>query len=70
MRLTGFTAIEFAEKHNLTLMKKGDRINESVGNLSVAEAEAVAADDEDLIYLDIAQDEYENAAPSSYQPDR
>src|SRR5438128_480722 len=70
MRLTGYAAIEFAEKHNLRLSKRGDRINESAGRLTVPEAEAIAGEDEGLIYLDIPDADYYDAPPTSYQPDR
>lgn len=70
MRLTGFAAIEFAEKHNLTLKKHGDRVDGPDRGLTVAEAEAIADEDESLIYLDVADHEYETAAPTSYEPDR
>ena len=70
MRLTGFTAIEFAEKHNLRLKKAGDPVDGPATGLTVAEAEAIATDDESLIYLDVADEEYEKAAPTSYEPDR
>lgn len=70
MRLTGFDAIEFAEKHNLRLKKHGDAVDGSARDLTIAEAEAIADEDEGLIYLDIADAEYEKAGPSSYQPDR
>lgn len=58
MRLTGYAAIEFAEKHNLRLSKRGDRINESAGRLTVPEAEAIASEDEQLIYLDVPEADY------------
>lgn len=58
MKLTGFTAIEFAEKEGLTLNKAGDSIDESASGLSVAEAEAIAADDPDLIWLEVPEDEW------------
>jgi hypothetical protein len=70
MRLTGFAAIEYAEKQNLTLKKHGDAVDAAARDLTVAEAEAIADEDESLIYLDIPQDEYEKAGPTSYQPDR
>ena len=70
MRLTGFAAIEFAEKHNLTLKKHGDRVDGPDRGLTVAEAEAIADEDEALIYLDVPDREYETAAPTSYEPDR
>lgn len=70
MRLTGFAAIEFAEKHNLTLKKHADAVDSPAHDLTVAEAEAIADGDEGLIYLDVPQELYENATPTSFQPDR
>ena len=70
MRLTGFKAIEFAEKHNLRLFKKKDAIDDDAVNLTVAEAEAIADEDESLIYLDVPNHDYYDAPPSSYQPER
>lgn len=70
MRLTGFDAIEFAEKHNLRLKKQGDPVDGPAAGLTVAEAEAIADDDEDLIYLDVPDEQYANAPPTSFQPDR
>jgi len=70
MHLTGYEAIEFAEKHNLRLFKKGDRIDDPAQGLTVAEAEAIADTDEGLIYLDVPDEQYYGAAPTSYEPDR
>ena len=70
MHLTGFDAIEYAEKHNLTLNKLGDDIDEPASGLTVPEAEAIADEDEDLIFLDVPDDEYRKAPPSSFEPDR
>ena len=58
MRLTGFEAIEFAEKEGLTLHKSAGRIDEGADGLSIAEAEAIADDDPDAIWLDVPDDEY------------
>ena len=58
MRLTGFDAIEYAEKEGLTLNKAADTVDDAVNGLSIAEAEAIAADDPDLIWLDVAEDDY------------
>src|SRR5437763_1993256 len=58
MRLSGFAAIEFAEKEGLTLHTKANSIDEGADNLSIAEAEAIADDDPDLIWLDIPADDY------------
>ena len=68
MRLTGFDAIEFAEKHNLRLSKRGDKVDGPSEGLTVAEA--VADEDETLIFLDVPDDQYHAAAPTSFQPDR
>jgi hypothetical protein len=70
MRLSGYSAIEYAEKHNLSLNKHGDAVDEPASGLTVAEAEAIADDDEDLIYLDVPDGEYAAAPPSSFEPDR
>jgi hypothetical protein len=58
MRLTGFDAIEFAEREGLTLNKAADRIDEAVTGMTIAEAEAIASDRPDLIWLDVPADEY------------
>jgi hypothetical protein len=58
MRLTGFSAIEFAERAGLTLNKTADRIDDGAEGLSIAEAEAIADDDPELIWLDVDDDEY------------
>jgi len=70
MRLTGFAAIEFAEKQNLPLLKKGDHIDQTEGGLTIAEAEAIAAEDENLIYLDVPDELYYEAPPTSFEPER
>jgi hypothetical protein len=70
MRLTGFAAIEFAEKQGLRL-KKRPRVGEAArDDLTVAEAAALAADDEEVIYLDVTEAEYANAPPTNFGPDR
>jgi hypothetical protein len=58
MRLTGFEAIEFAERAGLTLHKDADSIDDGAEALSIAEAEAIADGDPDLIWLEISDDEY------------
>lgn len=58
MKLTGFEAIEFAEKEGLTLSKAGDSIDDAVHGLSIAEAEAIASDDPEAIWLEIPDDDY------------
>jgi hypothetical protein len=68
MRLTGFEAITFAEREGLSLNKLADPIDEAQEGLSIAEAEAIAAERPELIYLDITTDEYEN--PRNMLPER
>jgi hypothetical protein len=58
MRLTGFEAIEYAEKEGLKLHKHPDRIDGPRVELSIAEAEAIATEDPDLVWLDVPDDEY------------
>jgi hypothetical protein len=58
MRLTGFDAIEFAEREGLALNKMADRIDGEVEGLTIAEAEAIATDRPDLIWLEVPADEY------------
>jgi hypothetical protein len=70
MRLTGFTAIEFAEKHNLRLRKHPDQREGPRDGLSIAEAEAIADEDESLIFLEVAEAEYDTAGPTTLEPDR
>ena len=68
MRLTGFEAITFAEREGLTLSKFEDHVDESQDGLSVAEAEAIAVDSPELIYLDVTSEEYEQ--PRNVFPER
>jgi hypothetical protein len=70
MRLSGFDAIEYAEKHGRTLTRKADSIDEDKKGLSIAEAEAIADEDEDLIFLDVPESEYANAPPTTFAPER
>jgi len=58
MRLSGFDAIEFAEKEGLTLNKSADSIDDGASGLTVAEAEAIADDRPELIWVDVPADEY------------
>jgi hypothetical protein len=51
MKLRGFEAIEFAEQEGLTLNKDADDVDETASGLTVAEAEAIAVDSPDLIWL-------------------
>jgi hypothetical protein len=70
MRLKGFAAIEFAEKHNLRLSKQADDHDDAAEGLTIAEAEAIADEDEGLIFLDVPDADYYRASPTSFQPDR
>ena len=53
MRLTGFDAIEYAEKEGLTLNKSADSIDDGASGLTVAEAEAIADERPELIWVEI-----------------
>jgi len=69
-RLTGFAAIEYAEKQGLSLNKHPDSVNGPQEGLNVAEATAIADEDADLIWLDVSEEEYYSGAPISYEPGR
>lgn len=69
MRLTGFEAIEFAEKEGYTLNKSADSIDEARSGLTIAEAEAIAAENADLVWLDVADDIY-YGEPRNMEPER
>jgi hypothetical protein len=58
MRLTGFEAIEYAEREGLSLNKAADSIDDEATGLSVAEAAAIADEDPDLIWLTVPEEEY------------
>jgi hypothetical protein len=64
IRLTGFEAVEYAEKKGLTLNKHPDRIDGPRQGLSIAEGLAVASEDPSLIWLDVDEDDYQNALTS------
>ena len=68
MRLTGFEAITFAEREGLTLCKLADTIDEAQTGLSVAEAEAIAVESPELIYVDVTRAEYQQ--PRNILPER
>jgi len=67
MRLTGFDAIEYAEKAGLVLHKNPGSIDGGADGLTIAEAEAVADDDPDSIWLEVPDDEY-YGEPRNMQP--
>jgi len=70
MRLTGFEAIEYAEKQALPLNKHPDKLNGPRQGLTIAQAEAIASEDPDLIWLDVADAQYYDGPPTSFQPAR
>jgi len=70
VRLKGFDAISYAEQQGLQLSKLPGPTNEAREGLTIAEAEAVATEDEDLIFLDIPDADYEEPAPGSFEPGR
>src|SRR5688500_5926128 len=67
MRLTGFPAIEYAEHEGLLLNKLADNIDEAAQGLSIAEAEAIADDRPDLIWLEVPADDY-HGEPRNMEP--
>jgi len=69
MRLTGYEAIEYAEKQGLSLNKHPDSLSGPRIGLTVAEAEAIAEDDADLIWLDVSKDDYYSGPPTDYEPE-
>ncbi len=58
MRLRGFPAINYAEQEGLTLNKDADPIDDGRTGLTVAEAEAVASEDPNLIWIEVSEMEY------------
>jgi len=69
MRLTGFAAIEYAQQEGYTLNKAEDRIDPAQTGLTIAEAEAIATQDADLIWLDVPDDIY-FGQPRNMEPGR
>jgi hypothetical protein len=70
MKLTGYAAIEYADKQGLRLNKKNDSVDEARNGLTLAEAEAVAADDPSLIWLEVDDPDYYNGLPTDFDPER
>jgi hypothetical protein len=76
MRLTGYDAIAFAEREALPLHKDADAINGPAEGLTVAEAEAIAADRPDLIWVEVDDERYHNLqsraedVPTNSEPQR
>ena len=58
MRLTGFDAISYAEREGLSLNKSADSIDDARTGLSVAEAEAIASEDANMIWVEVPDSEY------------
>lgn len=69
MKLTGFTAIEYAEKEGLRLNKAADHIDDAQTGLTIAEAEAIASGDPDLIWLNVSEQDY-YGEQKNMQPER
>ena len=69
MRLTGFEAIEYAEKEGLRLNKAADRIDAGQIGLTIAEAEAIATDSPDDIWLEVPEKDY-YGEPKNMLPER
>jgi hypothetical protein len=58
MKVTGFDAISFAEQEGMTLNKDADHIDEARTGLSIAEAEAIATLNPNLIWLEVLDNVY------------
>ena len=69
MKITGFDAIAFAEQEGLTLNKSADSIDGEAAELTIAEAEAIATDRPELIWLEVGEDEY-YGEPRNMEPGR
>ncbi|MEN6450996.1 MAG: hypothetical protein ABFC96_10935 [Thermoguttaceae bacterium] len=69
MIIRGFEAISFAEREGLSLNKEADTVDEAAEDLTVAEAEAIAADSPELIWIDVPEDEY-YGEPRNREPGR
>jgi hypothetical protein len=67
MRLIGFEAIEYAGRAGLALNKVEDSIDPAAVGLTVPEAEAIADERGDLIWLEVAEAEYYEK-PKNFQP--
>jgi hypothetical protein len=58
MRITGFEAIDYADWERLRLNKRADIIDGPATGLSIAEAEAIAADRPELIWIEVIEADY------------
>ncbi len=69
MRITGFEAIAFAEREGILLNKAADSIDDEAVGLTVAEAEAIADTDPELVWVDVPEDDY-YGEPKNMEPGR
>ena len=69
MKLTGFEAIEYAQQEGFALNKLADRIDGPAIGLTVAEAEAIATDRPELIWIEVLESDY-YGEPKNMEPDR
>ncbi|HLJ91582.1 MAG TPA: hypothetical protein VKU02_00180 [Gemmataceae bacterium] len=69
MKLTGFVAIEDAEKDGLRLNKHPDSTCRLRVDFDIPEAEAIASADPDLIWLEVSDDRY-YGAQQNFEPCR
>jgi hypothetical protein len=69
MKLTGFDAIEFAQQEGYLLNKAADRIDGPQTKLTIAEAEALAIDNPELIWLEVPDEVY-YGQPRNMEPGR
>jgi hypothetical protein len=69
MKLTGFAAIEFAEKEGYRLNTAASHIDEAQAGLTVAEAEAIATTEPELIWHEVPDDVY-YGEPRNMEPER
>lgn len=69
MKLKGFSAISYAEQEGYTLNKAADHIDGERAGLSIAEAEAIASESPELIWLEVPDDKY-YGEPTNMEPGR
>lgn len=61
IRLAGSVAIDYAERHGLTLSKYADPTEDARNGVSTAEARKIAREDPSLIYLEITHADIDRA---------
>lgn len=69
MKLIGFEAIDYAEQEGMVLNKAAESIDEAATGLSIAEAEAIALDRPELIWLEVPEQDY-YGPPQNMEPER